>query len=84
MTKLAEGALLQLANALARQIHGAADLLQRHRLIAVETEVEADDAELALNFTFDDGTAMDTSGNDNHGRPQAVTPAEQLQELGYL
>ena len=37
-----------------------------------------DDAELALNFTFDDGTAMDTSGNDNHGRPQAVTPAEGI------
>ena len=48
MAQLAEGSLLQLPDAFPRQVHESADLLQGQGIGLVETEVEADDAELAL------------------------------------
>ena len=48
MAQLAKRALLELADALAGEVHHVPDFLERQRFVAVEAEVAPDDAQLAL------------------------------------
>ena len=53
MTQLEKSSFLQLPHAFASEPHDRTDLLQRHRFVAIQTEVESKDVTLAIIQVFE-------------------------------
>lgn len=59
-----------------RIYHGALNADQIAKRFAEPSKPVETDAELVLSCSFENGKALDVSGNKNHGRPIAVTAAK--------